>query len=208
MVTQTNYQITYTNGDRFTGAVARANNGELAPHGYGTKHYVTGEVYTGNFYLNLRHGYGTLHFPNGDYFKGNFQNDLFHGQGESFRVREQRRYIGQFYGGFEQGYATITSVDSPANGGVKKYEGWVRNGMRHGQGTQQITGLDGQFATFQGEWANGLLNGPGSMSTPRQVLRGNFQSGKLEGLGTSMDPTIGVTNQVLFQNGILAMYVK
>jgi hypothetical protein len=207
MVTM-NYQVTYNNGDRYVGPVCNTNTGATVPHGYGTKYYINGDVYKGNFYLNARHGYGTLQYTNGDFYRGNFQNDTFHGQGESFRVREQRRYVGQFYMGYEEGYATVTSVDIPANGGNKKYVGWVRKGMRYGQGTQYITGLDGQMATFQGEWVNGLLNGPGSLTTSRQVLSGIFREGKLEGLGTSMDPTIGVTNQVLFQNGHLAMYVK
>jgi hypothetical protein len=203
-----NYQVTYTNGDRYVGTVCNTNNGATVPHGYGTKYYVNGDVYTGNFYLNSRHGYGYLQYANGDYYKGNFQSDCFHGQGESFRVREQRRYIGQFWMGFEEGYATITSVDIATRGGNKKYVGFVAKGLRHGQGTQWLTSLNGETVVFSGQWANGLLDGQGTMTTPRQVWSGTFRNGQLEGLGTSVDRSIGVTNQVLFRGGDIAMYVK
>lgn len=171
------------------------NTGEIVPHGYGTKYYANGDVFTGNFYLNSRHGYGTLQYVNGDFYKGNFQNNCFHGQGESFRVVEQRRYIGQFHMDYEEGYATITSVNTPANGGNKRYVGWIRKGLRHGQGTQWITALDGQVVSFNGEWVDGKLNGPGTLTTPEQVLRGVFRDGMFEGFWTSMDPSIGIINQ-------------
>jgi len=110
--------------------------------------------------------------------------------------------------GFEDGYATITSVDIPARGGNKKYVGFVAKGLRQGQGTQWLTSLNGETAVFSGQWVNGLLDGFGTMTTPRQVWSGTFRNGQLEGIGTSMDRSIGVTNQVLFERGNLVMYVK
>lgn len=199
--------VQYVNGDRYVGQVCTLMDGRIVPHGMGTKYYVNGDVYNGNFYIDQFHGYGTYKSVNGDYYKGTYSQNLRHGQGEAYRASDQRKYVGGYNFGVEEGYATITSVDYAINGGSKKYVGYMKNNQRHGYGTQWVTGLDGVVAEFQGQWYNGLLNGSGSQRHPTQCFSGTFVNGKLEGPGIYNNPQTGVSYSVVFQQGIIVKYL-
>jgi len=199
--------VQYATGDRYVGQVFTNFDGRIVAHGAGTKYFANGDVYNGNFYNDVFHGYGTYKSINGDYYKGTYSQGQKHGQGESYRASDQRRYIGGFNCGVEEGYATITLVDYAANGGAKKYVGYMRGGRRHGYGKQWLTALDGLEAIFGGQWMNGLLNGPGTQTHPTQCLSGTFVNGVLEGPGTFKNPSTGVMYSVIFQRGIIVRYM-
>jgi hypothetical protein len=203
----TTLSLQYPNGDRYVGQVCTTVDGRILPHGVGTKTYINGDVYHGSFYNDQFHGYGTYKSINGDTYKGTYFQNLRHGQGEAYRASTQRRYIGGFNFGVEEGYATITLVDYVTNGGSKKYVGFMKNNQRNGHGTQLVTGLDGQIAALEGQWCNGLLNGLGTQTHPTQCLTGTFVNGKLEGVGTCKNPQSGITYQVAFQAGVIVKYL-
>jgi hypothetical protein len=198
--------LSYPNGDRYVGQVSYTIDRRILPNGIGTKYYINGDVYNGSFYFDQFHGQGTYKSINGDMYKGTYHQNLQHGQGETYRASDQRRYIGGYYMGSEEGYATITVVDFAMNGGAKKYIGYMKNGRRHGQGTQWVTGPDGLITAFEGQWYNGLLNGPGTETHPTRCLSGTFVNGKLEGAGTYRDSQ-GVAYQVIFQGGMIVRYL-
>ena len=128
--------LQYSTGDRYVGQVYTNFDGRILAHGAGTKYFANGNVYNGNFHYDLFHGYGTCKRINGDYYKGTYCQGLKHGQGESYRTEDERRYVGDFNCGVEEGYATITLVDYAAKGGSKKYIGYMKGGRRHGYGKQ------------------------------------------------------------------------
>jgi hypothetical protein len=169
-------------------------------------YHANGQIYTGSFYMSTRHGVGKLTFPNGDWYQGNFANDLFHGNGDSFHANDGRRYVGNFVAGFEEGYGVITGTTTVERGGKKRYEGYVYKGLRHGQGTQWVTSLEGSVATFQGNWENDLLNGPGTLTSANKILSGVFRNGKLEGQCTCMDIVTGIPQQLWYRGGAPAIY--
>lgn len=201
-------QLIYPNGDRYSGQVYYSIEGRCIPHGSGVKTFANGDVYTGSFYNDTFHGYGTFKGTNGDSYKGNYYLGLKHGKGELYEVAAQRRYVGEFSYGAEEGYAVITKNDYAQNGGQKRYEGYVRRGKRHGHGVQYITGYDGLVASFEGEWINGLLNGPGKQIHPIQCFEGTFVNGKLEGIGLYRDVKAGKLYSVQFVNGAIARYIS
>jgi hypothetical protein len=203
----TTMSVQYVNGDRYVGQVFTNFDGRVLAHGAGTKYFANGDVYNGSFYNDLFHGYGTYKGINGDHYKGTYSQGQKHGQGESYRASDQRTYIGGFNCGVEEGYATITLVDYAAKGGAKKYVGQMKGGRRHGFGKQWLTALDGLEAVFEGQWVNGLLNGPGTQTHPTQCLSGTFVNGVLEGPGTYKNPSTGAFYSVVFQRGMIARYM-
>jgi hypothetical protein len=192
----------YPSGDRYVGEASYTVDGRVVAHGNGTKHYVNGDVYNGGFLNDQFHGYGVYKSLNNNSFKGYYQHGFRHGQGESYQALIQRRYSGGFVNGVEDGYATINRVDYTANGGIKRYVGYVKNGRRHGQGKLTFTAPDGLLTEFEGQWYNDVLHGAGRQLHPIECLSGTFVNGKLEGPGTRTDPRTGFTCQVIFQRGL------
>jgi hypothetical protein len=166
-------------------------------------YYATGEVYTGDFSLNTWHGYGELVSRNGDTYKGQFYQGQKHGQGESYEAAKQKYYKGQFASGRQEGWGRITAPALAGAPGQRVYEGFLKNDLRHGQGTLWFNDAYGQLTTFSGNWANGVLNGQGRQQHPSQHLIGTFVNGSLEGNGTETDPMTGKTHAVLFQHGLV-----
>lgn len=199
--------LQYSNGDRYVGQVCTTIDSRILPHGAGTKYYVNGDIYNGNFYYDQFHGNGTYKSINGDSYKGTYSQGRRHGQGEAYRVSDQRRYIGGYNMGAEEGYATITRGDYAIYGGLKRYVGYMSNNQRHGYGKQWVTAPDGLEACLEGQWYNGLLNGPGIQIHPTQCLSGTFVNGKLEGSGTCRNPQTGLTYSVVFQQGVIVKYL-
>jgi hypothetical protein len=192
----------YPNGDRYVGEISSTIDGRVVASGMGTRYYVNGDVYNGGFLNDQFQGYGKYKSLNGDYYKGYYYQNLRHGQGESYQVSIQRRYTGGFCYGVEDGYAVVTRVDFAANGGHKKYVGYMKNGRRHGPGKLTFTAPDGHPTEFDGQWVNDVLHGPGRQNHPIQCFAGQFVYGKLEGPGTRTDTTTGLTYAVTFQRGI------
>lgn len=202
-----NQPLSYPDGTRYFGQVALNDRGIPCPHGKGTLWSANGNIYLGQFNWGQRHGYGIEKYANGDKYEGTFAFDRFHGKGDSFRSRDQRRYVGDYVNGIEEGYAEITNTDSLANGGHKKYVGFMKGGLRNGQGTQYVTDRKGQVARLEGQWANGLLNGSGRQITSFRCLSGTFINGYLEGPGLEMDSVSYETRRVMFQRGVVVQYL-
>jgi hypothetical protein len=194
-------QINYLNGDSYYGQVWPVAVGSM-PHGYGRMiNASTGLTYTGYWHQAVWNGYGELQYANGDAYKGDFCQGRKHGNGESYTAASQRRYKGQFVNEVEEGLGEITAPNVNGGQGQRIYRGYMHNGLRHGQGSLWLLDPYGQPTKFEGQWANGVLNGYGKIETKLQHLSGNLINGNLEGSGTEKDITTGKTYNVLFQGG-------
>jgi hypothetical protein len=199
---------TMTLNFRWDGQVIPCNN-VLVPHGFGTKTFNNGDVQTGVFVYGQANGRGSYQCPNGDYYKGNYTNDYPDGDGESYQTKNQRRYKGTFRMGFENGSGVIVIGDGVNCQYYKRYEGEVRNGRRHGRGKLYLKQLDGEIASLEGNWANDVLNGPGTQISPTgQCFKGNFVNGFLEGEGTCKNADDGKTYDVTFTRGVVSTWKK
>jgi len=193
---------------RYDGPVIPWNN-LLIPHGFGTKTFNNGDVQTGVFVFGQANGRGSYQCANGDYYRGNYANDYPEGEGESYQVRNMRRYNGAFRKGIENGNGVITFGDAVNCEYYKRYEGEVRNGKRHGRGKLYIKQVDGEIASLEGIWENGVLNGQGAQISPTgQCFKGNFVNGYLEGQGTCKNAEDGKTYDVIFTKGVVSKWMK
>jgi hypothetical protein len=199
--------LNYPDGTRYFGHLIRNQQGNLVPNGYGKLFFQNGNQYVGEFQWGKRNGVGTETYPNGDKYVGNWSFDRFHGQGQSFRMVDQRQYYGMFVNGVEEGWATITCLDLANPGVQKKYEGHVKNGVRHGRGTMEIKYGKFYRATFEGTWSNGLLQGPGTQSDNVRVVEGNFYNGFFEGVGYETELATSIRRRVEFSRGNIIRYL-
>jgi len=206
-MTVNNISIPYPNGDNYFGQAILMYPNNYVPHGFGTKTFLDGGKYHGNFSYDHFNGWGHYSSFNGDYYKGDYTNDVPNGTGESYQASSQRTYVGSFRMGVEDGFAVITKRDYAINGGTKRYEGEVRNGKRHGRGKLWVTQLDGQTAWFEGTWSYDLLNGYGKqISTNGRCFDGIFVNGFLEGQGTCQAED-GKTYTVIFSKGVVIKWL-
>ena len=72
-------------------------------NGFGKEYDILGNIYEGNFYLNVREGKGRLIYENGDIYRGDFSNGVREGQGHMIWTSENREYIGGFLNDKENG---------------------------------------------------------------------------------------------------------
>ena len=204
-----NFELVYPNGNQYNGDVAMLNDAFL-PHGYGTMHYRNGDIQSGTFMFGRCHGYGTYKNKDGDYYAGNYSKDLCHGQGEFFYASSQRRYVGGFSDGMENGPATIKiTVNTTCS---RNYIGWVtKNGRLLGEGTVWYTKDDKRIKQADGFWFHDKLHGFGSLRQgggedggenydALEVAFGMFVGGRMNGPGTLRGIT-SVETKVIFRNG-------
>jgi len=197
-----NSQINYINGDRYVGQVYATFTGTV-PHGRGIMYYANGSTYNGYWNNATRHGYGDLSCSNGDTYRGSWYQNYYHGQGESYDAAKRRHYKGGYVLGNESGQGKITAPSLYGFGGERIYIGEMKDNLRHGYGTLWFPDQYGRQTVFEGQWANGVLNGQGKQTNPAECLSGTFIDGKLEGLGTRTDPTTGKIQTVYFSGGIV-----
>ncbi len=103
-------------------------------HGKGS---ATGKAfYEGNFRAGLKEGTGRWILPNGDLYTGEFKLDLPHGKGyyewRSDSLQRGNRYLGEFSFGKKQGYGVLLTADGD------RYEGRWQDDARVGQTATEI----------------------------------------------------------------------
>ena len=72
-------------------------------HGFGSRKFANGDVYTGEYKRGKRHGQGKLLFANGDLYSGQWEDDRFHGFARYYFRKNGRAYEGHFNVGNKQG---------------------------------------------------------------------------------------------------------
>ena len=113
--------------------------------GAGTRYYLNGEQYTGNWVGNIRHGqgrfffengdtyagewvddrrtgHGTYYYKNGDIFLGSFIKDKKEGMGTLFMVARQKKYIAEYVSGQPSCGTVLNITDEdlePLNGELR-----------------------------------------------------------------------------------------
>ena len=102
-------------------------------HGKGTRTYVNGDSYEGEFREN-HHYDGTYTWANGDKYTGTFGGHLPEGKGTLIQANGNR-YTGEFHRGKYHGEGVLVFADKT------RYEGSFKNGMMDGKG--EITYPDG-----------------------------------------------------------------
>ena len=193
--------LTYKDGSHFDGEWAVfKKHGKIERHGYGTMHYASGEVHTGDFERDVRHGKGRLIHSDGSVFIGEWKYGEIVGEGRGAMPSADGsgKYIGQWYNGQRQGRGTMVSSSGDeysgewfddlfhgfgtfiaANGDV--YEGTFVRGEMTGFGTMKWANGD----TFTGNWCNGIMHGDGTFTSgiDGSIYRGNFENGEKIGHG-------------------------
>jgi amyotrophic lateral sclerosis 2 protein len=117
--------------------------------------------YNGRWHKGKPLGQGELASKDGTYYKGDFFNGLFHGNGQlNFKADPQSEaplpleYHGDFEKGLYHGYGDMKY----ANGDI--YEGWWKDGNRHGYGRYEERRKD-KRAVYFGGWENNKRSGYG-----------------------------------------------
>lgn len=171
-------KITFRNGDHYEGAIHHGrfhcNSGHFQHRknlgsytgsfergrkdGIGTKVYMDGQMYTGDWKANELNGYGEMHYRNISYSRfntgshsyfGEWQNGMYHGYGELVFNNDSKftRYKGFFRNNRFDGKGVLQFRD----GGI--YEGSFLQGLKHGEGKR----IWSSGNIFDGIWSDDMM---------------------------------------------------
>ena len=124
--------LTYADDSHYDGEWAVFEmGGKIERHGYGSMHYATGEIHSGDFVRDLRHGKGKLVHPDGSCYFGAWKWGEIVEEGKGAMPSEDGsgKYVGDWYDGQRQGMGTMVTVDGDS------FEGEWYEDMMHGYGT-------------------------------------------------------------------------
>lgn len=193
--------LTYLDSSHYDGEWAVFEmGGKIERHGYGSMHYKTGEIHSGDFQRDLRHGNGKLVHPDGSVYFGDWKWGEIVGDGKGAMPSEDGsgKYVGAWYDGQRQGIGTMISVEGDS------YTGEWFEDMMHGHGKFTANNGDVYTGTFvrgemegvgcmewangdryTGKWSNGIMNGEGSFfsGVDKSTFTGNFENGEKVGHG-------------------------
>lgn len=132
-------------------------------------------VYDGAWLNDIREGQGKLSYSDGSYvYEGPFHNDLREGQATA-RFGDGRVFKGAFVHGEQAGAGELTFPDG------RKMVGEFKDHRANGKVVQT-----GPQETIDGQWADGMLNGPAHITyATGETFDGLFSAGKRNGLGTT-----------------------
>ena len=122
-------------------------NGEKC--GYGTLTYPSGQVYLGNFELDMRHGQGKVVCRSGNTAQGEFHKDRLHNGTGTMELAHGLTFTGIWESGWWQGPGKLTTGDGLV------YEGTYDRGRLCGPG--YVTYPDGH--KYKGTFTNGIMVG-------------------------------------------------
>lgn len=175
--------------------------GKIERHGYGSMHYASGEVHSGDFERDLRHGKGTLQHPDGSVYRGEWKWGEIVGEGKGAMPSEDGsgKYVGAWYNGQRHGRGTMISEEGDS------YDGEWYEDMMHGHGCFTANNGDIYTGTFirgemegigtmqwmkrgdryEGQWSNNCMNGEGIFYSglDGSLYRGLFVDGEKVGHG-------------------------
>ena len=194
--------LTYEDTSHYDGEWAVFEiGGKIERHGYGSMHYETGEIHSGDFERDLRHGKGKLVHPDGSVYRGEWKWGEIVGDGKGAMPSEDGsgKYVGDWYHGQRQGIGTMITVEGDS------YTGEWYEDMMHGHGTFISNNCEKYVGTFvrgemegigtmewpsrgdkyEGHWSSGVMNGEGSFfsGVDGSLFKGNFKDGEKIGHG-------------------------
>ncbi|MDE7231292.1 MAG: protein kinase [Oscillospiraceae bacterium] len=117
-------------------------------------------TYTGEWSSNMPNGQGTAVYSSGGYYEGEWKDGRKNGQGKLVYGDGIASYEGEWKDGVQDGYGIYRdAVRQAGKDHPYVYEGYFKNGERHGWG--KLTYSDGSGK--EGEWSNGkYLEGTGT----------------------------------------------
>jgi hypothetical protein len=128
----------------------------------GTKTFVSGNQYVGEWKEGTQHGQGIYIYSDGDKYVGELRGGKLHGQG-TYTWAMGEKYVGGWKGGAQHGQGTYTYPDG------RKYVGEWKDGSRNGRGT--LTRADGNEK--EGIWTDGEDSGAHGIVSETNNLTGN-----------------------------------
>jgi len=149
-------------------------------HCRGSRTYLGGDEYVGEFYSNASNGRGTYTFAHGKYV-GEFRDGAFSGQGtETFS--NGTKYVGEFRGTMFNGQGTLTYAESDPD--VNPFPGGAFNGT----GAYLVAANGNKYVSegdvYVGEFYNNLANGQGTYTLANgDKYAGRFEKGVFHGMG-------------------------
>ncbi len=123
------------------------------PYCKGTKKYISGAVYTGEFKYGKEDGFGELTWKDGSSYVGSFKDGLRHGEG-IMKLSDDSRYEGQWEKGLMHGNGTYNFACGHVYTGQ-----WVQNEM---SGTGKIVYATGDV--YEGGMMHGRSEGKGKVT--------------------------------------------
>lgn len=132
------------------GVYEGSRNADKLRHGRGKNTFPNGDVYEGQYVNGKRYGEGSYTWKQGHSYVGSFQDNQRHGQGV-FTYPDGSKYNGIFL--MTQVTCTWIQVHSFLT------QGHFTHGKRHGQGSYLFVNGD----IYQGEWANDIKEGKGTI---------------------------------------------
>jgi hypothetical protein len=209
--------LTYEDDSHYDGEWAVFEmGGKIERHGYGSMHFASGEVHSGDFERDLRHGKGKLIHPDGSVFRGEWKWGEIVGEGKGAMPSEDGsgKYIGDWFHGQRQGHGTMITVDGDSYTGEwyedmmhghgifisnngEKYTGTFVRGEMEGIGTMEWPSRGDKY---EGHWSSGVMNGEGSFfsGVDGSLFRGMFVDGEKVGHGV-IELASGDTYSGLFE---------
>ena len=141
-------------------------------HGWGTKEFVSGDCYVGQFEQNMQQGHGLYTWPNGNFYIGSFEQ----GQMTGWGIKDMNGdvYTGEWKDGQASGVGrkVFMALDS--------HEGCYLNDLRHGYGVYRWN----QGDVYAGFWAAGRQEGWGTYTHYNgHVFQGQWSEGQKHGTG-------------------------
>ncbi|KAK0414097.1 hypothetical protein QR680_007146 [Steinernema hermaphroditum] len=170
--------------------------------------------YVGSWQLGKPHGLGVIVYPDGKTYKGHFHDGVIQGFGEMSIPSEPQSAsimnsmffvdstppvsatqkcdvcVGKWAGGQMNGLVAIKYGDGSS------YEGYCKNGLRHGHGVMRSSVPFIGATIYVGSWREGVKHGYGVHSTNKERYLGMWQDGLKHGLGAL------VTIDGIFHEGV------
>ncbi len=195
-------QLTYLDESHYDGEWAVfEEGGKIERHGYGSMHYATGEVHSGDWERDVRHGRGKLIHSDGSVFRGAWEYGEIRGAGSGAMPSEDGsgKYVGDWYNGQRQGKGTMVSSEGDSYTGEwyqdlmhgkgeftacngDQYEGTFIRGEMEGIGTMRWAESGDKYT---GHWSGGVMHGDGNFTSgvDGSIYRGLFVHGEKVGHG-------------------------
>ena len=122
-------------------------------HGYGQCLFSNGDLYDGDYHMNVIHGHGTYTYRDGSTYSGEYRNGKYNGKGV-LSLWTKESYSGKFKANQRSGYGLCTFPNKDV------YSGYWRCDKPHGYGT--LTSKNKDIPTqFFGQWVDGVEDGEG-----------------------------------------------
>jgi len=114
-----------------------------------------GHRYEGCFHSGMMHGQGIYTWADGTVYQGEFQWNVVNGKGR-YQWADGSSYEGEVKRGLRHGQGKFVGAE-----GFPMYEGWWRDGVRHGTGALWYD--EEKKTVYEGEWCENKRHGKGSM---------------------------------------------